>query len=177
MPRRGWTTVDVPEGWLKVIRGQRPPSVKWAKAEKKTERKSSAAITTVEDSNASTRGGAASFAGSRPSCVRGPVQGGEVGGRDQCSGRERPSGSTVERGVATRAFSGSGSSGSTHYLDQGPRSVWRACGTDLVKAQEAVAKAQETLRHEEAFLRDGEHASLLCRRSLAEHHSVAQSLQ
>ena len=43
MPRRGWTSVDVPEGWLKVIRGQRPPSVKWAKAEKKTERKSSAA--------------------------------------------------------------------------------------------------------------------------------------
>ena len=28
--------------------------------------------------------------------------------------------------------------------------------TDLVKAQEAVAKAQETLRHEEALLRDGE---------------------
>ena len=27
MPRRGWRAVEVPEGWLKVIRGPRPTSV------------------------------------------------------------------------------------------------------------------------------------------------------
>ena len=38
-----WTSVDVPEGWLKVIRGQRPPSNQWPRSGKRTERKSSAA--------------------------------------------------------------------------------------------------------------------------------------
>ena len=47
-------------------------------------------ITIVEDSNANVRGKAASLAGSRPSCVRGPVQGGEVGGRNHCSGENDP---------------------------------------------------------------------------------------
>ena len=28
MPRRGWTTVDVPERWLKVIRGTTPDSAR-----------------------------------------------------------------------------------------------------------------------------------------------------
>ena len=29
MVRRGWTKVEVPDGWLQVIRGPRPPSEKW----------------------------------------------------------------------------------------------------------------------------------------------------
>ena len=29
MPRRGWRAVKVPEGWLQVIRGPRPASVRW----------------------------------------------------------------------------------------------------------------------------------------------------
>ena len=32
MPRKGWRTVQVPDGWLQVLRGPRPPSVKWSKA-------------------------------------------------------------------------------------------------------------------------------------------------
>ena len=29
MPRKGWTTMAVPDGWLQVLRGPRPPSQKW----------------------------------------------------------------------------------------------------------------------------------------------------
>ena len=29
MPRRGWSTMDVPTGWVQVLRGPRPPSQKW----------------------------------------------------------------------------------------------------------------------------------------------------
>ena len=32
MPRKGWRTVQVPDGWLQELRGPRPPSVKWSKA-------------------------------------------------------------------------------------------------------------------------------------------------
>ena len=29
MPRRGWSAIATPSGWFEVIRGPRPPSVKW----------------------------------------------------------------------------------------------------------------------------------------------------
>ena len=29
MPRKGWSTVQVPDGWLKTIRGPRPQSTQW----------------------------------------------------------------------------------------------------------------------------------------------------
>ena len=29
MPRRGWSAIETPNGWFEVIRGPRPPSVKW----------------------------------------------------------------------------------------------------------------------------------------------------
>ena len=29
MPRKGWSTLEVPDGWLQVIRGPRPPAVRW----------------------------------------------------------------------------------------------------------------------------------------------------
>ena len=32
MPRRGWQQMDVPTGWVRVIRGPRPPSEKWPAA-------------------------------------------------------------------------------------------------------------------------------------------------
>ena len=32
MVRKGWTKVVVPDGWLQVIRGKRPPSVQWPRA-------------------------------------------------------------------------------------------------------------------------------------------------
>ena len=32
MPRRGWSTLERPAGWLQVIRGPRPPAVQWPKA-------------------------------------------------------------------------------------------------------------------------------------------------
>ena len=32
MVRKGWTSVEVPDGWLQVIRGKRPPSVQWPRA-------------------------------------------------------------------------------------------------------------------------------------------------
>ena len=36
MPRKGWSTAQVPDGWLQVIRGPRPQSVKWpAKGQQK----------------------------------------------------------------------------------------------------------------------------------------------
>ena len=152
--------MDVPEGWLKVIRGQRPPSVKWAKAEKKTERKSSAAPQNPRQPPGPSRSPPsktpmpAQEVGPRVSLdpdqvVRGPVQGGEVGGRDHCSGKERPSGSTVERGVATRAFSGTGStSGSTHHLDPrvhctGPE----ACGGHADRSGESTGGGCESARN------------------------------
>ena len=30
--QRGWTQVEVPDGWLQVIRGKRPPSMQWPRA-------------------------------------------------------------------------------------------------------------------------------------------------
>ena len=35
MVRKGWTVMEVPNGWLQVLRGLRPPAVRWPKAEKK----------------------------------------------------------------------------------------------------------------------------------------------
>ena len=32
MPRKGWSTLEVPDGWLQVICGPRPPAVRWPKA-------------------------------------------------------------------------------------------------------------------------------------------------
>ena len=32
MPHRGWTAMEVPSGWYEVIRGLRPPSVRWPQA-------------------------------------------------------------------------------------------------------------------------------------------------
>ena len=32
MPRRGWQSLDVPSGWVQVLRGPRPPSAKWPPA-------------------------------------------------------------------------------------------------------------------------------------------------
>ena len=32
MPRKGWTTVEVPDVWLQIIRGPRPPAAKWLRA-------------------------------------------------------------------------------------------------------------------------------------------------
>ena len=32
MVRKGWTSVEVPDGWYQVIRGKRPPSVQWPRA-------------------------------------------------------------------------------------------------------------------------------------------------
>ena len=32
MPRKGWSTMEVPSGWLQVIRGPRPRSVQWPRA-------------------------------------------------------------------------------------------------------------------------------------------------
>ena len=48
MVRRGWTHVEVPSGWVQVLRGPRPPSVQWPSAKgvsnsKFQERRSSAA--------------------------------------------------------------------------------------------------------------------------------------
>ena len=34
MVRRGWSTVEVPSGWLQVIRGPRPPAARWPSAHK-----------------------------------------------------------------------------------------------------------------------------------------------
>ena len=32
MVRKGWTRIEVPEGWTQLIRGPRPPSVQWPRA-------------------------------------------------------------------------------------------------------------------------------------------------
>ena len=40
MPRRGWRAVEVPEGWLQVIRGPRPASVRWPRAAQNLNRES-----------------------------------------------------------------------------------------------------------------------------------------
>ena len=33
MGRRGWQAIEVPQGWFNVIRGPRPPSVRWPQAQ------------------------------------------------------------------------------------------------------------------------------------------------
>ena len=32
MPRKGWTLLETPNGWFQLIRGPRPPSVRWEKS-------------------------------------------------------------------------------------------------------------------------------------------------
>ena len=32
--RKGWRSIEVPEGWLQVIRGPRPPAAKWPQAQR-----------------------------------------------------------------------------------------------------------------------------------------------
>ena len=32
--RKGWISIEVPEGWLQVIRGPRPPASKWPQAQR-----------------------------------------------------------------------------------------------------------------------------------------------
>ena len=34
MPRKGWTQIEVPHGWTQLIRGVRPESEKWPRAER-----------------------------------------------------------------------------------------------------------------------------------------------
>ena len=34
MGRRGWQAIEVPQGWFNVIRGPRPPSVRWPQAQR-----------------------------------------------------------------------------------------------------------------------------------------------
>ena len=106
---------------VKVIRGQRPPSVKWAKVEKKTEHKSSAAPQNPRQPPGPSH--------SPP--LKTPMPAQEVGPRvsrdpDQVVSEAQSKAAIsalgendpVERGVATHALSGSGStSGSTHFLD------------------------------------------------------------
>ena len=29
MAQRGWTQMELPEGWTQIIRGRRPPAMKW----------------------------------------------------------------------------------------------------------------------------------------------------
>ena len=106
----------------------------------------------------SARGWAASFAGSRPSCVRGPVQGGEAGSRNLCSGRERPAVPRLReelQRVRSQVQVRPVDQRITWTQEFSAREQKRVEGmrTDLVKAQEANVKAQETLRHEEALLR------------------------
>ena len=36
MPRRGWISIDVPDGWLQVLRWKTLPALKWSKAERKS---------------------------------------------------------------------------------------------------------------------------------------------
>ena len=36
MPRKGWSTVEVPDGWLQITRGRRPPAPKWFRAKVQT---------------------------------------------------------------------------------------------------------------------------------------------
>ena len=165
--------MDVPEGWLKVIRGQRPPSVKWAKAEKKTERKSSAAPQNPRQPPGPSR--------SPPSKTPMPAQ--EVGRRvsrdpDQVVSEAQSRAVKLEAAITALGENDPAvprlreelqrvrSQAQVRPMDQ--RITWtqefiaraqkrvEGMRTDLVKAQEAVAKAQETLRHEEALLRDGE---------------------
>ena len=33
MPRKGWNQLDVPSGWVRIIRGPRPRSVQWPRAD------------------------------------------------------------------------------------------------------------------------------------------------
>ena len=171
MPRRGWTTVDVPEGWLKVIRGQRPPSVKWAKVEKK-ERKSSAAPQNPRQPPGPSR--------SPP--LKTPMPAQEVPRVSRVPDQvvSEAQSRVVKLEAAISAFGDNDpavprlreelqrmrSQAQVRPVDQ--RITWtqefiaraqkrvEGMRADLVKAQEAVAKAEETLRHEEALLRDGE---------------------
>ena len=42
MVRKGWSTLEVPDGWLKIVRGVRPPSEKWPRAGPQQQRHQSA---------------------------------------------------------------------------------------------------------------------------------------
>ena len=48
MPRRGWRAVEVPEGWLQVIRGPRPASVQWPRAVPNSNRESRKKVAKVD---------------------------------------------------------------------------------------------------------------------------------
>ena len=142
--------------------------MKWAKAEKKTERKSSAAPQNPRQPPGPSR--------SPPSKTPMPAQ--EVGDPDQVVSEAQ---SRVVKSEAAIIALGENdpavprlreelqrvrSQAQVRPVDQ--RITWtqefiaraqkrvEGMRTNLVKAQEAVAKAQETLRHEEALLRDGE---------------------
>ena len=39
MVRKGWSNLEVPNGWLKVVRGVRPPSEKWPRAGSQQQRR------------------------------------------------------------------------------------------------------------------------------------------
>ena len=44
MPRRGWSTMEVPDGWLQLIRGPRPKSERWPRRTPQTHQKPAPAV-------------------------------------------------------------------------------------------------------------------------------------
>ena len=52
MVRKGWSTLEVPDDWLKIVRGVRPPSEKWPRAGPHQQRHQSARPAPVKKSQA-----------------------------------------------------------------------------------------------------------------------------
>ena len=123
MPRRGWTSVGVPEGWLKVTRVAEIRQEDGAQVVSRSRGAPSASSPTIffsTTARSSSRSSSTSVERSRPRCGRrsGPCV--EVGSRNLCSRRERPCSVGSEGGVATRSVTGTGAASvSTHCVDPG----------------------------------------------------------
>ena len=88
MPRKGWSTVQVPDAWLQLIKGPRPPSTKWPVRDR-------------QSSKSPAKGCQGSQVTSQPEANRrGPLpeevvsvaraRVGKIGGRNGSSGRDGP---------------------------------------------------------------------------------------
>ena len=167
MPRKGWTAVPVPDGWLQVIRGPRPPAAKWPK----TRPNPPSGWSTQSERRAQPV----------PSCDRGPGHcfvecsrsSDEAGSRYGCNWRVRPSISRsagcLEDGQAQAQVKPvQDRIGRTEFFLQRARKRVAAARQEVEKAKEVVVNAEGKLALEEEEVRKAE-ARLLVPQQEASH--------
>ena len=112
MPRKGWSQLDVPSGWVQIIRGPRPWSVQWPRAPAPQRPQQGSTSRFSEGSSATSsvcadrfRSGAFTFAQpfTRASRRRGTRRSETVGGRHWSSRREQHSREVLSRSPPRRS--------------------------------------------------------------------------